>query len=205
MSAPDDNAAVVQLEDVAMRFNDDDPVLDGVDLEVAQKERVVILGQSGSGKSTILRLILGILTPTRGHIFFKGRDIARMSRRQLNRARQKIGMIYQYSALISELSGGMKKRVGFARGLVLEPELLLFDEPTAGLDPVMRGEVDELIVELSKKSTCIIVTHEMESAFKVATRMAMLYEGRIIADDEPESFRDHENPVVAQFVSGSTE
>src|SRR5258708_6328479 len=103
MSAPDDSAAVVQLEDVAMRFNDDDPVLDGVDLEVAQKERVVILGQSGSGKSTILRLILGILTPTRGSILVKGRDIARMSRRQLNRARHKIGMIYQYSALISSL------------------------------------------------------------------------------------------------------
>ncbi len=250
MSATNDNADVVQLEGVAMRFNDDEPVLDGVDLEVAQSERVVILGQSGSGKSTILRLILGILTPTRGSILVKGRDIARMSRRQLNRARHKIGMIYQYSALISslsvrdnlalpleeltdksreeidkvvrrnlervgmaeaidkmpaELSGGMKKRVGFARGLVLEPELLLFDEPTAGLDPVMRGEVDELIVELSEKSTCIIVTHEMESAFKVATRMAMLYEGRIIADDEPERFRDHENPVVAQFVSGSTE
>ena len=107
----------------------------------------------------------------------------------------------------AELSGGMRKRVAFARGLVLDPELLLFDEPTAGLDPVTSSVVDELIIELSEKSgaTSIIVTHEMESAFKIATHMAMLFEGRIIADDVPEHFRDHENPVVAQFVSGSTE
>jgi phospholipid/cholesterol/gamma-HCH transport system ATP-binding protein len=223
-----------------------------VNLEVWPGERLVVLGQSGGGKSTILRLILNILTPTRGRVLFKGRDLAHVSRRRLNRARQKIGMIYQYSALISslsvrdnlalaleeltdepraeidqrvrknlervgmldslekmpaELSGGMRKRVGLARGLMNEPELLLYDEPTAGLDPVTRGVVDELIIALSEQTgaASVVVTHEMESAFKVATRMAMLYEGTIIADGDPESFHHHENPVVAQFVSGSAQ
>jgi phospholipid/cholesterol/gamma-HCH transport system ATP-binding protein len=101
----------------------------------------------------------------------------------------------------------MKKRIGLARGLMNEPELLLYDEPTAGLDPVTRTTVDELIIELSETTgaASIVVTHEMESAFKVATRMAMLFEGRIVADGDPEDFRDHDDPVVAQFVSGSTE
>lgn len=252
MKDRDQDGPLVSLEEVEIRFDDDEPVLRGVDLSVSAGERLLILGQSGSGKSTILRLVTGTLRPTGGTVRFKGDDLAQMGRRRLNRARQRMGMVYQYSALISslsvrdnlalpleeltdksrseideavrhnlervgmvealdkmpaELSGGMKKRVGFARGIMLEPELLLFDEPTAGLDPVMRAVLDELIIDLSEKSgaACIVVTHEMESAFRVATRMAMLFEGRIIADDEPARFRDHDDPVVAQFVSGSTE
>jgi phospholipid/cholesterol/gamma-HCH transport system ATP-binding protein len=101
----------------------------------------------------------------------------------------------------------MRKRVGLARGLVMEPELILLDEPSAGLDPVIATVVDELIISLTQKSkaTSIIVTHEMESAFRIATRMAMLYEGKIIEEGEPEQFKQSKNPVVAQFLSGSTE
>lgn len=240
---------VVELRAAELSF--DRPILAGVDLVVKPKERLVVLGQSGSGKSTLLRLILGILRPTRGQVLFKGTDVARMGRHQLNRMRPHIGMVYQYSALVSsltvrenlalpleeltrhtpaeiekivdeklemvsmrahkdkmpaELSGGMKKRIGLARALVLEPELILFDEPSAGLDPVISSVIDELIIDLTERTgaTSIIVTHEMDSAFKIATRMAMLYQGRIIADDSPEGIKQSANPVVAQFISGTT-
>jgi phospholipid/cholesterol/gamma-HCH transport system ATP-binding protein len=242
---------MVELRDVCMQF-EEKKVLDGVSFTVEPQERLVIMGQSGSGKSTLLRLILGILRPNSGSIFFKQFEITRLSRRKLQQVRRHIGMVYQYSALLSsrtvrdnialpleeltdksreeidkivdekldlvgmkdskdllpeELSGGMKKRIALARALVLEPELLLLDEPSAGLDPVIASVIDELIISLSEKSkvTSITVTHEMESAFRIATRMAMLYQGKIIEEAEPEKFKQSKNPVVAQFVSGSTE
>jgi phospholipid/cholesterol/gamma-HCH transport system ATP-binding protein len=242
---------IVQLRDVKMQF-EDKKVLEGVSLDVQPQERLVIMGQSGSGKSTILRLILGILRPEAGSVFFKNFEINRLKRRKLQQVRQRIGMVYQYSALLSsltvrqnvalpleeltdksrseidkivdeklelvgmqdtkdllpdELSGGMRKRVALARGIALEPELVLLDEPSAGLDPVIASVVDELIINLTQnsKATSIIVTHEMESAFRIATRMAMLYQGKIIEEAKPEEFKHSKNPVVAQFVSGSTE
>jgi phospholipid/cholesterol/gamma-HCH transport system ATP-binding protein len=242
---------MVELRDVHMHF-EEKKVLEGVSLDVQPQERLVIMGQSGSGKSTILRLILGILRPDSGSIFFKQFEINRLNRRKLQQVRQHIGMVYQYSALLSsltvrenvalpleeltdksrseidkiideklelvgmtdakdllpdELSGGMRKRVALARALVLEPELILLDEPSAGLDPVIATVVDELIISLTQKSkaTSITVTHEMESAFRIATRMAMLYEGKIIEEGEPEKLKESKNPVVAQFLSGSTE
>jgi phospholipid/cholesterol/gamma-HCH transport system ATP-binding protein len=242
---------VVELRDVYLSF-DEKKVLDGVSLQVEPLDRFVIMGQSGSGKSTILRLILGILQPDRGSIFFKQFEISRLNRRKLQQVRTQIGMVYQYSALLSsrnvrdnvalpleelttksreeidkivdeklalvgmsdakdqapsELSGGMKKRVSLARALVMDPELILFDEPTAGLDPVIATVIDELIVTLTEKSkvTSIIVTHEMDSAFRIGTKMAMLYQGKIIEQGEAEAFKNSTNPVVVQFLSGSTE
>ena len=249
MTAP--SSHVAELRDVKMQF-DEKKVLDGVSLQVNPLDRLVIMGQSGSGKSTILRLILGILQPNAGSIFFKQFEITRLRRRKLQQVRRHIGMVYQYSALLSsrnvrdnvalpleeltdnsrdeideivdakldlvgmkdskklmpsELSGGMKKRVSLARSLVMEPELILFDEPVAGLDPVIASVIDELIISLTEKSqvTSVIVTHEMDSAFRIGTRMAMLYQGKIIEDGPPEQFKQSNNPVVAQFLSGSTE
>ena len=245
------NSHVVELRDVEMQF-EDKKVLDGVSLTIEPQDRLVVMGQSGSGKSTILRLILGMLHPSAGEIFFKQFEITRLRRRKLQQVRRQIGMVYQYSALLSsrtvrdnvalpleeltkkskkeidqivdaklemvgmreaidlmpsELSGGMKKRVSLARALTLEPELILFDEPVAGLDPVIASVIDELIISLTdqQKVTSVIVTHEMESAFRIATRMAMLYRGKIIEDGPPEQFKQSQNPVVAQFLSGSTE
>jgi phospholipid/cholesterol/gamma-HCH transport system ATP-binding protein len=249
MSAP--TPPVVELRDVRLQF-EEKKVLDGVSLLVEPLDRLVIMGQSGSGKSTILRLILGILRPTAGSIFFKQFEISRLSDRKLQQIRTRIGMVYQYSALLSsrnvrdnvalpleeltdktqeeidrivdeklnlvgmldaknqmpsELSGGMRKRVSLARALVMDPELILFDEPSAGLDPVISSVIDELIISLTEKSkvTSIIVTHEMDSAFRVGTKMAMLYQGKIIETGDPEQFKQSRNPVVAQFLSGSTE
>jgi phospholipid/cholesterol/gamma-HCH transport system ATP-binding protein len=249
MSAPTPHT--VELRDVRLSF-EDKTVLDGVSLEVEPLDRLVVMGQSGSGKSTILRLILGILQPDSGSIFFKQFEISRLNRRKLQQVRTQIGMVYQYSALLSsrnvrdnvalpleelttksrdeidrivdeklemvgmadakreapsELSGGMRKRVSLARALVMEPELILFDEPSAGLDPVIATVIDELIISLteSSKVTSIIVTHEMDSAFRVGTKMAMLYHGKIIEQGEAQAFKNSTNPVVAQFLSGSTE
>ena len=114
-------------------------------------------------------------------------------------------MVQAIDKMPSELSGGMRKRVGLARALVLDPELILYDEPSAGLDPVTSATIDELMISLSEtvNAASIIVTHEMESAFKVATRMAMLLDGRIHAEGTPEEFRHHADPAVAQFVTGA--
>ena len=207
------DAPLIELRNVHLAFGEKQ-ILTGVGLRLAPRERLVVLGQSGSGKSTLLRLILGILRPTSGSVHFQGGEISRMRRRELNAMRQKIGMVYQYSALISslsvrdnlalpleeltdqtpaeidalvdeklalvgmadardkmpaELSGGMRKRIGLARGIIMDPALILYDEPSAGLDPVISSVIDQLIIELSEKigATSIIVTHEMGSAFRI--------------------------------------
>lgn len=241
---------VVELRDVVLNFGEKH-VLDGVSLAVDSQQRLVIIGQSGAGKTTILRLVLGILHPNHGSIFYEGRNIFRFNPEQLEQMRTRIGMVYQDAALLSsltvrenlalplqeltdktpaeidrivneklemvelagegdlipsELSGGMKKRVGLARALVMDPELILFDEPTMGLDPVIAAVIDELIISLTEKTktTSIIVTHLMDSAFRVATRMAMLHRGKIIEQGTPEQMRQSKNAVVVQFLSGST-
>jgi len=242
---------IAELRDVHLRFGEK-IVLDGISLGANPQERLVIIGQSGMGKTTILRLLLGILRPTHGSIFFKEHEISKMTLAELQQIRTHIGMVYQDAALLSsstvrenlalpleeltdktraeidrivdeklalveltgegetmpfELSGGMRKRVGLARALVMEPELILFDEPTAGLDPVISAVIDELIINLTERSkvTSIIVTHLMDSAFRVATRMAMLHRGKIVAQGTPEQMRHSRNPILVQFLNGCTE
>ena len=241
---------IVELRDVSLQFGDK-RVLEDVSLRVEPQERLVIIGQSGAGKTTILRLILGILKPNQGSAFFEQKEISRMTDRELEEVRRRIGMVYQDAALLSsltvhenlalplqeltdktpgeidrivdeklemvelagedklmphELSGGMRKRVGLARALVMEPELILFDEPTMGLDPVIGALIDELIIDLTErtKATSIIVTHLMDSAFHIATRMAMLHRGNIVERGTPEEMRQSKNPVVVQFLTGTT-
>ncbi len=247
--APSEGTAIAALKDVHLAFGAQ-KILNGINLCVEAGERLVVLGKSGGGKSTLLRLILSILHPQHGSVQFKGLEVTRMGRWRLNRIRRKIGMVYQYSALISslnvrdnlalpleeltdkpkaeidaivdeklemvnlsglrdrmpnELSGGMRKRIGLARALVLDPELILYDEPSAGLDPVTSAVIDELMISLSEKigAASIIVTHEMDSAFKVATRLAMIHEGQIIAEGSAKEFQNHSNPLVSQFVHGN--
>ena len=242
---------LIHLENIILRFGDK-TVLDGINLKVMPKDRLVILGQSGGGKSTMLRLILGILKPTSGRVRYRHLQVQRLRRSKLNLLRSRIGMVYQYSALISsmtvrenlalpveelgrkskseiealieeslaivgmsgtedntpsELSGGMRKRVSLARALMMRPELILFDEPSAGLDPVISSVIDELIISLTEKTntTSVVVTHEMGSAFRIATRLAMLYQGKIIEEGTPDEFRNSTNPVVHQFVTGTIE
>src|SRR6516165_410466 len=250
-SAQKSTGSIVILRDVELSFGDK-RVLDKVSLVVDPQERLVIIGHSGAGKTTILRLILGILKPNQGSIFFNQHEVSGMNDHELEQVRMRMGMVYQDSALLSsltvrenlalplqeltdkmpgeidrlvdeklemveltgedksmpfELSGGMRKRVGLARALMMEPELILFDEPTQGLDPVIGALIDELIIDLTKrtKTTSIIVTHLMDSAFHVATRMAMLHRGKIIEQGTPDHMRKSKNPVLVQFLSGSTE
>lgn len=242
---------VVELRNVGLRFGEKQ-VLDDVSLVVDPQERLVIIGQSGAGKTTILRLVLGILKPNEGAVFFYQHEVSRMNDHELEQIRRRMGMVYQDSALLSsltvrenlalplqeltdktpaeidkitdeklemvemanedklmpfELSGGMRKRVGLARALVMEPELILFDEPTQGLDPVVSAVIDKLIIDLTERSkvTSIIVTHLMDSAFRIATRMAMLHRGKIIEEGTPEHMRQSNDPVLVQFLNGRTE
>ncbi len=245
MSAPSDNR--VEFRGVKLKFGDK-VVLDGVDFSVAAQEVLVILGLSGGGKSTLLNILLGLLKPDAGAVLFKGEDMTTLPRPQLNRARTRMGMVYQTAALLSsmtvrenialplrelteknageiadivdqklalvdlaeagdklpsELSGGMQKRAGLARALALDPELVLFDEPSAGLDPINGKLIDDLIIRLRERQqvTSIVVTHEMDSAFAVATRMAFLHEGKIILDAAPDAFLTSDIPIVRKFLS----
>lgn len=238
---------LLELKDVDLHLSGK-YIIKNLSLVVESEETLVIMGQSGSGKSTLLRLILGILPVESGSILFKGKELARLKRKKLNQMRTQIGMVYQYSALLSsktvaenialplqeltdkskseiaeiidaklelvglkdvkkklpgELSGGMRKRVGLARALTLEPELVLFDEPSSGLDPINSVLIDDLIISLREQQnvTSIVVSHELDSAFRIATRIAMLHEGKLVEDAKPPQFRRSKQPVVREFLS----
>ena len=249
MSTTSEN--LVEMRGVKLQFADK-VILNGIDLAVIEQEILVVMGLSGGGKSTLLSILMGLLKPNAGSVFFKNEDLTKLSRPKLNEVRTHIGMVYQNAALISsmsvreniglplkelsdkddkeidsivdqklelvelkdakdklpdELSGGMQKRVGLARALALEPELVLFDEPSAGLDSINSKLIDDLIIQLrdKQKVTSIVVTHEMDSAFAVATRMAFLQEGKIILEGTPKEFRHSDDPIVSKFLSSYSE
>jgi phospholipid/cholesterol/gamma-HCH transport system ATP-binding protein len=242
----------IVLRDVAKAFGANH-VLDGVNLEVERGESMVIIGQSGSGKSVMLKCILGLIRPDHGEIRVDGQDLTSMSSRELETARAKFGMLFQGSALFdslpiwrnvtfaltqgrlrdaarmrkiatenlervgldakvldlrpSELSGGMQKRVALARAIAPRPEIIFFDEPTTGLDPIRADVINDLIVELVEELgvTALTITHDMASARKIAHRVAMLYQGKIVWRGPRDRLYDSGNPYVDQFVQGRAE
>jgi phospholipid/cholesterol/gamma-HCH transport system ATP-binding protein len=225
-------------------------VLAGADLEIDKGESMVIIGGSGSGKSVMIKHIMGLLHPDSGDVLVDDVNIARLSQRELYVVRKRFGMLFQMAALFdslrvwenvgfvllrerklpekqireiateklrlvglvnaedlmpAELSGGMRKRVGLARAICHEPEIILYDEPTTGLDPIMADAINDLIVETNKKLkvTSVTITHDMQSAYKIADKIAMLYQGKIIEIGTPDEIKNTSNPIVRQFVTGS--
>ena len=239
----------IKAENVIKRFGDR-VVLNGVSLEIYKGETFVIMGGSGCGKSTFLRLLIGALKPDSGKVHLLGKDLSALNEDEMDKIRKKIGMSFQSSALFdsmtvgenvslplkehtkldksvidivikmklelvglrgfenlmpSQLSGGMRKRVGLARAIAMDPEIVFYDEPTAGLDPIVAGVIDKLIFDLSKKLsiTSVVVTHDMKSVFSIADRVAMLYEGAVLEVGTPDEIKSSKNQMVRQFISGS--
>ena len=244
--APDPTIAVI---DVRKTFGGRE-VLRGISLEVRRGESLVIVGQSGAGKSVLLKHLIGLITPDSGHIIIDGEDLTNSDPARCLEIRRKFGMSFQEGALFdsmdvfgniafplrrnrkkmsedaiaarvrtclelvhlqgvetkatSELSGGMRRRVGFARAIAHEPRILLFDEPNTGLDPITSAVIDSVIVEMREhlEVTMVTITHDMKSAFRIADRIAMLRNGRIIADAAPDAFRDLPDPFIKSFLAG---
>lgn len=242
---------MISIKGVEKTFGEQ-KVLRGVDLEIPAKQVTVILGQSGQGKSVLLKLIMGLLTPDAGQVVVQGCDVGELGREDRRQFAKKIGMLFQHAALFdsmtvgenvsfplrehtqysdvaireriekllselglpnichkmpSELSGGMRKRVGLARALVMQPEIMLYDEPTTGLDPILSDSVDQLILETGKKFgiTSVVVSHDMQAVFKIADKVALLHEGKILEEGNPEEFRDSKKPFVQQFILGKAQ
>ncbi|MFL6277610.1 MAG: ABC transporter ATP-binding protein [Blastocatellia bacterium] len=241
----------IRLQGLNKSFGDQ-KVLDSVDLEVGRGETVTVLGRSGTGKSVMLKLIMGLQRPDGGAVEINGEPITRLALDELNRVRKAVGFLFQQAALYDsltveenvafplrrhvalatderrarvrellarvgmeeaigkmpgDLSGGMKKRVGLARALALDPEIMLLDEPTAGLDPITASEINELIRELQEERhmSSIVVTHDMRSVKKVADRVALLHKGRIAFEGTLADMKQSEHPFVAKFIEESGE
>jgi phospholipid/cholesterol/gamma-HCH transport system ATP-binding protein len=240
---------MIKLTDVHKSFGDQ-KVLNGLNLEIPEGKVTAIIGPSGEGKSVLLKHIIGLLQPDSGLIEVDGESIQGLRRSQLNRIREKFGMLFQNAALFDsmnvfenvafplqektkltreeirrrvlsaledvglknvegkfpdELSGGMKKRVGLARAVVLNPKIILFDEPTTGLDPVIKRAIHHLIRETHTKFgfTAVIVSHDIPEIFDIAQNVAMLYQGEILQHGTPDEIQASTHPVVRQFISGS--
>jgi phospholipid/cholesterol/gamma-HCH transport system ATP-binding protein len=240
---------VIELEGVSLSF--DQPVLEDISLTADQGETVVIVGESGPGKSTMLKLILRLLLPDRGRVLIDGEDITHLTFEEALEVRQKMGMVFQGAALFdsltvfenvayplrehtelgddeierrvreklqfvdlepdevmeklpSELSGGMRKRVGIARGMANDPEIMLYDEPTSGLDPLTTGTITRLILKLQRELnvTSIVVSHDIRSVFRMATKVALLHESRIVFFGTPEEMAATEDPYIRDFLGG---
>jgi phospholipid/cholesterol/gamma-HCH transport system ATP-binding protein len=240
---------VIELQDVSLAF--DQPVLENISLKALEGETLVIVGESGAGKSMTLKLILRLLIPDTGRVLIDGEDIAHLSFQEALDVRQKMGMVFQGAALFdsltvlenvayplrehtdltedeiehrvreklqfvdlepdevleklpSELSGGMRKRVGIARGMANDPEIMLYDEPTSGLDPLTTGTITRLIMKLQRELnvTSVVVSHDIRSVFRMATKVALLHDHRIGFNGTPEEMAAAEDPYISDFLGG---
>ncbi len=242
---------MIKIDNIRKAFNGQ-KVLNGLSLSIGNKELVAIVGQSGGGKSVLLKHLIGIIKPDEGRIFIEGVDMTAAKGRDLDEIRERFGVVFQEGALFdsltvheniafplrektrlhkneirervwhaledvglremgnkypAEISGGMKRRVALARALITEPAIVLFDEPTTGLDPIISSSIHRLIMKTHKKYgfAGVIISHEIPEIFDVADKVAMLYNGTIIEFGTPEEFRNSENSYVQQFITGSLE
>jgi phospholipid/cholesterol/gamma-HCH transport system ATP-binding protein len=242
---------MIRIIDVHRSFGSQQ-VLRGINLRVQKGEILAIIGRSGSGKTVLLRLIIGLVRPNHGQVLIEEAEITQLSGRRLDRVRERFGMLFQGGALFdsmtvfdnvafplrektdlssteiaaqvqkmlenvglvdmgykfpAELSGGMKKRTALARALVTNPSIILFDEPTTGLDPILVHAIHQLIQETHDAFgyTAVIVSHEIPEVFDIATRVAVIHEGRIIAEGTPEMILHSPDPFIQQFISGNLE
>jgi phospholipid/cholesterol/gamma-HCH transport system ATP-binding protein len=239
---------MIQVKDVYRSFGRQQ-VLRGLNLKIAQGEIMAIVGRSGSGKTVLLRLLIGLIRPNQGQVIIEGTDITSLSGSRLDKVRERFGMLFQGGALFdsmnvfdnvafplrektdlpqeeikkqvermligvglsemgykfpAELSGGMKKRAALARALVTAPSIILFDEPTTGLDPILVRAIHQLIVDThhSFGYTAVLVSHEIPEVFEIATRVAMIHEGRIIEEGTPQDILTSTDPLIRQFIEG---
>lgn len=240
--------SVISIQNVFKSFGPQE-VLRGTRLEIPKGKVTVILGQSGQGKSVLLKILIGLLEPDQGAILVEGINPRELGSQERIEFSKKFGMVFQSAALFdsmnveenvsfpllehthysdvaireivekilkdlglpdilhkmpSELSGGMRKRVGLARALVLKPEIILYDEPTTGLDPLLADSVDNLIMETQGRLgiTSVVVSHDITAAFKIADKLALLHEGKILEEGTPDEFRESKKPFVQQFILG---
>jgi phospholipid/cholesterol/gamma-HCH transport system ATP-binding protein len=238
---------MIEVRGLTKSFGDN-AVLRGIDLEIREGSTMVVLGGSGSGKTVLIKHMIGLLRPDQGQVIIEGEDIVPLGDRELDRVRRKFGMVFQAAALFdsmtvfdnvafplrehssanekeverivhqklevvglsgidtkfpAELSGGMRKRVGLARALALDPKIVLYDEPTTGLDPITTDYVDDMILEAQKKLgvTSVVISHDIGSSFQIADEIAFLEDGKIAVCGPPEVFRESKHPGLLKFLS----
>ncbi len=242
---------IISVEKVTKYFHGR-KVLDEVSFDIFPGEIFVIMGCSGSGKSTLLRLMTGMLKPDQGNVYINGKNISKITSKELDDIRRSFGMLFQYSALLdsltveenvalplkehtslseniikiiirmklalvglrgfeqylpSQISGGMRKRVGLARAIALDPAIVFYDEPTSGLDPIVASIIDKLIVDLCKKLliTSVVVTHDMQSVFRIADRILMINHGKVVGVGLANEIKETKDPIINQFIKGLPE
>jgi phospholipid/cholesterol/gamma-HCH transport system ATP-binding protein len=245
-----DGSAVIAVKQLHKSFGSQN-VLNGINLSVKRGEILAVLGRSGTGKSVLLRLVIGLEKPDSGSVFIHGQDIAGLAIDRMGEIRKKMGFLFQHAALYdsltveenvafpllhhkkemseseradrvrallaevgmedalakmpSDISGGMQKRAGLARALALEPDILLLDEPTAGLDPISSGEIDDLVLRLQQEHhvASIVVTHDLHSAKTIAGRLALLNEGDVVIQGSFEDLEESDIEFVQKFLKHS--
>jgi phospholipid/cholesterol/gamma-HCH transport system ATP-binding protein len=242
---------MIKISNLYKKFGNEE-VLKGINLQIESGQTLALIGESGGGKSVLLKHIIGLIKPDRGNILIDGKDISHIKGQKLKNLKDRLGIVFQFGALFdslsvyenvsfpleektrltsaqihervmkeladlgleedrhkypAQLSGGMKKRAALARCLVLDPEIIFFDEPTTGLDPVIAASIYKIIRDLQerRKLTALIVSHEIPGIFKIVDRVAMLHEGKIISVGTPEEIQAAPNPIVQKFLNGELE